>query len=374
MIIGVPKETKDQESRVGLTPKYVKKLVDQGHSVVIQKNLAEVAGISDDEYIAAGASVVETMNEVYDAAQMIVKFKDYIEGEYDVPIRKDHIIWCFFHLGENEPDFKITKKMVEAKAAGLAYEMLQTPDGTRPIMVPMSEIAGRMTTITAATLCTLPNGGHGICPTAITGSRRPKYVIIGGGHAGYAAAQIAERFDADVTVFEAFQSRRLFLRDNLPKSEILTYDVDEINKYALDCDVLINALYPYPGMVVPVIPRETVKKMRKGTVIMDMAGTNIIETIHYTTISDPYYIDEGVVHYCVDNIPALVPETSMEACMQITYPFIEAIANKGLKKACEENYEMRKAINFYNGQIVNKDVGETHDMPWVEFDPAMIKE
>ena len=374
MIIGIPKEMKDQEARVGLTPKYVKRLIDQGHSVVIQKGLANLAGIPDDEYIEAGASVVETMNDVYDAAQMIVKFKDYMDGEYDVPIRKDHIIWCFFHLGENEPDFDITKKMVEAKATGFAYEMLQEPDGTRPIMVPMSEIAGRLTTIIAATLCLLPNGGHGICPSAITGSKKPKYVIIGGGHAGYAAAKVAEALDADVTVFEAFQKRRLYLRDNLPKSEILNYDVEMINEYALKCDVLINAIYPYPGMPVPVIPRETVKKMRDGTVMMDLAGTNIIETMHYTTISDPTYIEEGVVHYCVDNMPSMVCETSMEAYMQITYPFIEAVANKGIKKACEDHYELRQAINFYDGQIVNRDVGVTHDMPWIPFDPEMVKE
>lgn len=374
MIIGIPKETKDQEARVGLTPKYVKRLVDQGHGVVIQKGLANLAGISDDEYIAAGASVVETMNDVYDAAQMIVKFKDYMDGEYDVPIRKDHIIWCFFHLGENEPDFTITNKMVEAKATGFAYEMLQTPDGIRSIMVPMSEIAGRLTAIIAATLCLLPNGGAGVCPTTITGSKRPKYVIIGGGHAGYAAAKVAEGFDADITVFEAFQNRRLYLRDNLPTAEILTYDVETINEYALNCDVLINAIYPYPGMPVPVVPRETVKKMHDGAVIMDLAGTNIIETMRYTTISEPTYIEEGVVHYGVDNMPSMVCKTSMDAYMQITYPFIEAVANKGLKKACEDHYELRKAINFYDGQIVNRDVGVTHDMPWIEFDPEIIKE
>ena len=374
MIIGIPKETKDQEARVGMTPKYVKKLVDQGHSVIIQKGLANLAGIPDEEYIAAGASVVETMDNVYEEAQMIVKFKDYMVGEYDVPIREDHIIWCFFHLGENEPDHIITKKMIDSKATGLAYEMLQNPDGTRPVMVPMSEIAGKLTTIIAANLCLLPNGGAGVCPAAITGSKRPKYVIIGGGHAGYGAAKIAEAFDADVTVFEAFQNRRLYLRDNLPKSEILTYDVDLINEMALDCDVLINAIYPYPGMPVPVVPRATVKKMKKGAVIMDLAGTNIIETMHYTTISEPTYIEEGVVHYGVDNMPSMVCKTSMEAYMQITYPFIEAIANKGLKKACEESKVLSKAMNFYAGQVVNKDVGITHDVPWVDFDPALIKE
>lgn len=374
MIIGIPKETKDQEARVGLTPKYVKRLVEQGHPVVIQKGLANLAGIPDEDYIEAGASVAETMNDVYEKARMIVKFKDYMDGEYDVPIRRDHIIWCCFHLGENEPDHIITNKMIDAKATGLAYEMLQNPDGSRPIMVPMSEIAGKLTAIIAATLCFLPNGGAGVCPAAITGSRRPKYVIIGGGHAGYGAAKIAEGFDADVTVFEAFQNRRLYLRDNLPKSEILTYDVELINERALDCDVLINAIYPYPGMPVPVVPRTTVQKMRKGAVIMDLAGTNIIETMHYTTISNPTYIEEGVVHYGVDNMPSMVPETSMEAYMQITYPFIEAIANKGLKKACEDSKVLSNAMNFYDGRIVNRDVGVTHDLPWVDFDPAMIKE
>lgn len=374
MIIGIPKETKDQESRVGLTPKYVQKLVEQGHQVVIQKSLAKLAGILDEDYVKAGASVVETMNNVYEEAQMIVKFKDYMLGEYDVPIRKDHIIWCCFHLGENEPDHIITKKMIEAKATGLAYEMLQNPDGSRPIMKPMSEIAGRLTTVIAANLCLLPNGGAGVSPVTITGSRRPKYVIIGGGHAGYAAAQIAEAFDAQVTVFEAFQDRMLYLRDNLKKSEILSYNVELINERALDCDVLINAIYPYPGMPVPVVPRETVQKMRNGAVIMDLAGTNIIETMHYTTISEPTYIDEGVLHYGVDNMPSMVPETSMDAYMQITYPFIEAVANKGLKKACEESTVLSAAMNFYDGQVVNKDVGLTHDLPWVDFDPAMIKE
>lgn len=373
MKIGVPKETKVKEARVGLTPKYVRKLVAQGHEVVIQKGLANLAGIPDNEYVDAGASVVETMNEVYEQSQMIIKFKDFIQGEYDVPMRDDHIIWCFFHLGENEPDHIITKKMMESRATGLAYEMIQNPDGSRPVMKPMSEIAGRLTTIIAANLCLLQNGGAGVCPSTITGSRKPKYVIIGGGHAGYAAAKVAEALDAQVTVFETFQDRMLYLRDNLPKSEILTYDVDDINERALDCDVLINAIYPYPGMPVPVIPKATVKRMKKGAVIMDLAGTNIIETMHYTTISDPSYIVDDVVHYCVDNMPAMTPATSMDAFLQVTYPYVEAIANKGLKKACEDSKAICSAMNFYQGQCVNKDVGITHDVPWVDFDPSMIK-
>ena len=373
MKIGVPCETKDMEARVGLTPKYVNKLVKQGHEVVIQKGLAKNAGIPDEDYVAAGATLADTMDEVYEQATMIVKFKDYIEGEYDVPIRNDHIIWTFFHLGENEADYKITKKMMDAGATGLAYEMIQLPDGTRPVMVPMSEVAGKLTTIIAANLLLLPNGGSGVCPASIVGSRKPKYVIIGGGHAGFAAAQIAEGFDADVTVFESFQSRRLFLRDNLPKSTILTYDVDEIRKMAEEADVLINAIYPYPGMPRPVIPKETISKMRKGSVVMDLAGTDIIETMRYTTITDPTYVVDGVIHYGVDNMPSMVFDTSMEAFLQITFPYVEAIANKGLKKALEDDPVLCKAMNFYDGKCVNKDVGETNDVPWVDFDPAMVK-
>ncbi|NLD45674.1 MAG: alanine dehydrogenase [Clostridiaceae bacterium] len=373
MIIGVPKEIKDLETRVGLTPRYVKLLTEQGYKVLIQKGLAAAADVADEEYIKAGADIVETANDVYNGSEMVIKFKDYIEGEYDAPMKEGQIIFCFFHLGENEPDFTITNKMIMSKATGISYELLQQDDGSRPVMKPMSEIAGRLTAIVAAQLCQKPFGGSGVCPAAITGVKKPKYIILGGGNAGFAAAQVVEALGAEVTVFEMLYDRLQYLRPLLSKSQLVIFDKNILEEMVQDCDVLINTIYPYPGMEIPVVSRDMVKTMKKGSVIIDIVGTGIIETSRYTTISDPTYIEEGVVHYGVDNMPALVPATSSEAFCQTIYPFVSAVANKGLKKACEEDKVLCRGMSFYDGHIVHKDIAQTHDMPYKPFDTNIIK-
>lgn len=368
MIIGIPKETKDMETRVGLTPRYARMLVEQGHEVIIQKGLAAAAGVDDNEYVRIGASVADSMDDIYEKCDMVVKFKDYIEGEYEVPMREGQIIFCFFHLGENEKDDVITRKLLQAKATGIAYELFRLPDGSRPVMKAMSEIAGRLATIIAANLCLKVSGGSGVCPAGITGVKRPKYVVLGGGNAGFAAARIAEGLDAEVILFETLYDRMQYLRPLLGKAQLVTFDADLLKKEIRDCDVLINTIYPYPGMEVPVVSREMVKTMKKGSVVIDIVGTGIIETCRYTTISEPTYVEEGVIHYGVDNMPALVPATSCEAFCQAIYPFVAAVANKGLKKACEDDPVLRSGVCFYDGNIVHPDVADTHAMPCKPFD------
>ncbi len=372
MIIGIPKEKKDHESRVGLTPKWVGKLVTSGHQVYIQKGLAEIAGIGDDQYEAKGAVVLPTVEDVYLKSEMIIKLKDYLPSERDLPFQPGQIIVCFFHLGEVEPDQPIVNKLIESKTTAVSLELIQTPDGGRPIIKPMSEIAGRIAMLTACQYSMLPAGGNGISLASISGIHQPKIIILGGGTCGLAAAEVSEGIRASTLVFESQYSRIEYLRTILKHSEILLWDSTECERQIQDCDVLINTIYPHPGMQFPLITRKMVQTMKKGSLLLDLVGCGIIETSRYTTISEPSYVEEGVIHIGIDNLPALVPLTSCEVFAQSIFQYIEAIANKGIKKACDESRELSGAISFVNGKLVHKDIADTHGMPYEPFSLTMF--
>jgi alanine dehydrogenase len=371
MIIGVPKEVKDNESRVGLTPKWVRKLTMQGHEVLIQKGLGELAGIEDADYVQWGAEIVPTADDIYIRSGLVVKLKDYMPEERELPFQEGQVIACFFHLGENEPDQPMLDKLLASKITGVSFELIQNVDGTRPIIKPMSEIAGRLSVLLGCQYCQLPYG-KGVSLASITGVEKPKIVILGGGNCGLAAADIAEGLHARTIVFESSYPRLEYLRGALKETELLLWDREECGKQIMDADLLINAIYPYPGMETPLITTEMVASMRKGSVMVDLTGCGIIETMRYTTIAEPAYIEEGVVHICVDNLPALVPATSCEVFAQSIFPYIEAIANKGIKEACRQNAALARSMSFINGVIVHKDIAETHNMPYVPFGLEML--
>jgi len=201
---------------------------------------------------------------------------------------------------------------------------------------------------------------------------KPKIVILGGGTSGTAAAKLSEAMGARTVVFEALYQRIEYLTAILTKSELLLYELKELKEQIKDCDVLINTIYPVPGMVFPIVTREMVKSMKKRSVIVDLTGCDIIETSRYTTITDPIYEEEGVIHFGVDNLPAMVPEHSCEAFAQTIFPYVEAIANKGIKKACEESEELAGAVSFVSGRLVHKDIADTHDMEYEKFMPSMF--
>lgn len=371
MIIGIPKEAKDNETRIGLTPKWVGKLVRKGHTVYIQKGLAKPAGINDEEYIAQGALIVPTVEDIYLSSEMVIKLKDYMPSELTLPFQKGQIIICFFHLGEVEQDFPFVNKLIESKVTAVSLELIQTANGSRPVIKPMSEIAGRIAVLVACQYSMLPFGGSGISLAGIRGISKPKIVILGGGTCGLAAAETAEGLQTRVVIFESIYERLEYLGNTLKKSEILVWDEDSCIKELLDCDVLINSIYPLPGMKYPLISRDMVSKMKKGSLIIDLVGCNIIETSKYTTISEPTYIKEGVIHIGIDNMPALVPKTSCELFSQSIFPYVEAIANKGIIKACEDNQELTRAISFVNGHLVHKDIADTHNMPYIKYTPSL---
>ncbi|MCQ4636292.1 alanine dehydrogenase [Anaerovorax odorimutans] len=372
MIIGIPKEKKDQEARVGLTPKWVKKLTGQGHTVYIEKGLALLAGIGDQEYIDAGAEILPTTQDIYLKSDMIVKLKDYMPSERDLPFKEGQIIVCFFHLGEVEPDQPMLDKLLASKVTGVSLELIRTDTGARPIIMPMSEIAGRVAVMCACHHCMLSAGGAGISLAAISGTRKPKILILGGGTCGYAAADVALGLHADVTVFESQYSRINQLQGLIPEAHLLLWSSDECAERLKDCDVLINTIYPYPGMEYPLVTREMVRTMKKNSLIVDLVGCDIIETVKYTTITDPTYVEEGVVHFGIDNLPALVPQTSSELFASSIYPYVEAIANKGIKKACEDSKELFRSMSFVGGTLVHKDIADTHNMDYTPFDTEML--
>jgi alanine dehydrogenase len=368
MKIGIPVEVKDGESRVGLMPAFVKKLCEQGHELYIQKGLALRAGISDTEYEKVGAKVIATAEALYTFCDIIVKFKDFTSSELDLPFQKGQIVFTAFHLGEGEKHPDYIKRILNAGIVGISYEVMRNLDGKRTLTDQMGEIAGRMAVLLGAQYTQKQYGGSGVCMVPITGVRKPHYVILGGGHAGLAAAQIAEGLGSDVTIFEKNYMRLEYLRTMLKHAELLFWDKDNFGKILQDCDVLINAIYAVPNMELPLVTREMVRNMKKGSVIIDLEGCGLIETVHYTTINQPYYIEEDVVHFCVDNIPGMVPATANETFSRATFPFIEAVANKGLKQALTEDPVLRSAVIVKDGKITQSEVAASQGLPFNPLD------
>ena len=294
MIIGIPKELKDKETRVGLIPKWVFRLTEQGHTVYIQKGLAEPAGIADEEYINVGAKVLETMEDVYNACEMIVKFKDLMPGDLEMPFRKGQMLFTAFHMAEGTAKPEQVKRLLEAGITGVSYEVTRYPDGSRALTRPMGEIAGRMAPILGTQYIQRQYGGSGVSVVPITGVKRARIVILGGGHAGLSAAQVAEGLGAEVVVFEKSIARLEYLRNILHHTDLRYMDKISFAAEVARADILINCIYSYPGLEVPIVTREMVRTMRKGSVIVDLEGEGIIETAKYTTISDPYFIEEGM--------------------------------------------------------------------------------
>ena len=369
MIIGIPKELKDKETRVGLIPKWVQPLVAQGHTVYFQKDLAVPAGISNEEYMAAGAQMLDTMAEVYEKSDMIVKFKDLMPGDLEMPFRKGQLLFTAFHMAEGTAKPEQVKRLREAGVTCVSYEVTRFQDGSRALTRPMGEIAGRMAPILGTQYIQRQYGGSGVSIVPITGVKRARIVIIGGGHAGLAAAQVAEGLGAEVIVFEKSIARLEYLRTVLHHTDLRYMDKKSFAEEVALADMLINCIYSYPGMEVPVVTREMVRSMRKGSVIVDLEGEGIIETAQYTTISDPYFIEEGIVHVGITNIPALVPAAANETFTRAIYPLIEDTANYGLKEACKKNFVLRSGIIMVDGKITQKEVADSQKEEYVPLDP-----
>lgn len=367
MIIGVPKEIKNNENRVALTPSGVKELKRHGHQVFVQATAGEGSGFADDEYKSVGAELLPTIEDVYGKAEMIVKVKEPIEAEYKL-IKEDQLVFTYFHFASHEP---LTKAMIESKAVCLAYETVEKADRSLPLLVPMSEVAGRMSIQQGAKYLEKPLKGRGILLGGVPGVRPAKVMILGGGIVGTEAAKMAAGMGADVTILDLSLPRLRYLDDVMPANvKTLMSSEYNIREMIKDHDLIIGAVL-IPGAKAPkLITRDMLKDMRPGTVLVDVAVDQggCFETTKPTTHQEPTYIIDDVVHYSVANMPGAVPYTSTLALTNATLPYAIQLANKGWKTACKENNELRLGLNVIKGDVVYKAVSDAFNLPFTPLD------
>jgi len=367
MIIGVPKEIKDSENRIALTPAGTRELIKKGHTVYIQSTGGDGSGFPDETYENAGAQILPDIESVYGKSEMIMKVKEPIEPEYKL-VRKDQLLFTYFHFASYEP---LTNAMMESGAVCLAYETVEKADRTLPLLIPMSEVAGRMAVQQGAKFLEKPLKGRGILLGGVPGVKPAKVMIIGGGVVGTESAKMAAGLGADVTILDLSLPRMRYLDDVMP-ANVKTLMSNEYNIMELiqDHDLIIGAVL-IPGAKAPkMITRDMLKHMRPGTVIVDVAVDQggCFETTKPTTHHDPIYIIDDIIHYSVANMPGAVPYTSTLALTNATLPYAIQLANKGWKKACIENHELKLGLNIINGDVVYKGVSEAFDLPYHEVD------
>jgi alanine dehydrogenase len=363
MIIGVPKEIKNNENRVALTPAGTKELVKRGHTVNVQTHAGEGSGFSDEEYTGAGAKIIGSAQEVFAGAEMIIKVKEPIEQEYNL-IRKDQLVFTYFHFASYEP---LTHAMIKTGAVCLAYETVERPDGSLPLLVPMSEVAGRMSIQEGAKYLEKPMKGRGVLLGGVPGVMPGKVLILGGGVVGTNAAKIAAGMGADVTITDVNINRLRYLDDVMPKNvHTMVSNEYVIRDLVRSHDLIVGAVL-VPGAKAPkLITRDMLKTMRPGTVLVDVAVDQggCIETCKPTTHENPTYIIDDVVHYCVANMPGAVPYTSTLALTNATLPYAIRLAGHGWKKATQENADLRKGLNVIGGKVVYKAVADAFNLPY----------
>jgi alanine dehydrogenase len=365
MIVGVPKEIKNNENRVALTPAGAQELIKRGHTVYMENTAGEGSGFSNEEYVKAGAKMIATAPEVFGLAEMIMKVKEPIEQEYKL-IKKDQLLFTYFHFASYEP---LTKAMIAGGAICLAYETVERVDGSLPLLIPMSEVAGRMSIQEGAKYLEKPLKGRGILLGGVPGVKPAKVLILGGGVVGTNAAKIAAGMGADVTIMDLNLNRLRYLDDVMPKNvHTMVSNEYSIREMVKDHDLIIGGVL-VPGAKAPkLITRDMLKTMRPGTVLVDVAVDQggCIETCRPTTHEDPTFIIDDVVHYCVANMPGAVPYTSTLALTNATLPYAIKLANQGWKKACQESLELRNGLNVMFGDVVYKGVADAFNLHYTD--------
>jgi len=365
MIIGVPREIKNNENRVALTPAGVVEFCKSGHEVYMQDNAGFDSGFPNEDYENAGAKILPTIEDVYGIAEMIIKVKEPIELEYKL-IKENQLLFTYFHFASFRP---LTEAMIKSKAICLAYETVEKADRSLPLLIPMSEVAGRMAVQEGAKYLEKPMQGRGILLGGVPGVNPAKVLILGGGIVGTQSAKMAAGLGADVTIVDVSLPRLRYLSDIMP-ANVSTLMSNEYNIRELipHHDLIIGAVL-IPGAKAPhLITRDMLKDMKPGTVLVDVAVDQggCIETCKPTTHQDPIYIIDDVIHYCVANMPGAVPYTSTVALTNATLPYGLQLANKGWKKACKENNELRLGLNIVKGSVVYQAVGEAFDIPYTD--------
>lgn len=362
MIIGVPKEIKNNENRVALTPAGAKELVTRGHTVYIQHTAGENSGFSDTAYEAAGAQILPSIGDVYNVAEMIVKVKEPIAAEYSL-VRKGQLVFTYFHFASEE---KLTLAMMESGSICLAYETVENPDRTLPLLIPMSEVAGRMSVQEGARFLEKPQGGKGILLGGVPGVKPAKVLVLGGGVVGHNGALMAAGMGADVTIADISLPRLRYLSEIMPANVKTLYSSTHNIEQELPTTDLVIGSVLIPGAKAPhLITRDMLKLMKKGCVLVDVAidQGGCFETSHPTTHAEPIFEVDGITHYCVANIPGAVPQTSTLALTNATLPYIIKLADKGWQKACKKDKGLALGLNIIEGKIVYPAVAEAFGLP-----------
>jgi len=357
MRIGIPKEIKQGESRVGMTPAGVAELIKHGHQVFVQHTAGEGSGFPDEAYEHVGAEILPTIEDVYAQSEMIIKVKEPIEPEYPL-IRKDQLVYTYFHFASDRP---LTEAMIKSGAVCLAYETVEEADHSLPLLRPMSEVAGRMAVLNGAYYLQKTKGGKGKLISGVPGVKPTKVLVLGGGTVGEAAARMAAGMGADVVITDISLPRLRQLGIELPANVTTLYSSDHnIRQELRDVDIVIGSVL-IPGDKTPhLITRDMLSLMEPGTVLVDVAidQGGCFETSHPTTHAEPVYTVDGIVHYCVANIPGAVPNTSTMALTNATLKYALQLADKGWRKACEDNPALRKGLNIVEGKVVFKPVAD----------------
>ncbi len=363
MIVGVPKEVKDNEFRVALTPEGARELTEAGHRVLIQDRAGDGSNIPQERYTRAGADIVPTAEQVWGESDLILKVKEPVPREYEL-LREEQVLFTYLHLAASK---ELTQAMIDRKVHGVAYETVQLADGRLPLLAPMSEVAGRMAPHVGARLLEKEYGGRGILMGGVSGVRPAKVLVLGAGMAGSNAAWIAAGMEAEVVVLDKSLDKLRYI-DQIHRGRIMTLMSDRLTleQRVRETDVVIGTVL-IPGARAPkLVTREMVRSMRPGSVIIDIAidQGGCVETARMTTHSNPTYIEEGVVHYCVGNMPGAVPNTSTYALTNVTLPYALAIAERGLEEALRADPALAVGLNTYGGTLTNGPVAEAHDLEW----------
>ncbi len=370
MIIGVPKEIKTNENRVALTPAGAYELSKRRHKVYVQASAGEGSGFSDAEYQAAGAEILPTIEEIYGIAEMIIKVKEPIEQEYSL-IRKGQLLFTYFHFASYEP---LTHAMIRSGAVCLAYETVELPDRSLPLLVPMSEVAGRMAVQEGAKYLEKHAMGRGVLLGGVPGVEPGKVLILGGGIVGTQAAKMAAGLGAQVTIMDINLNRLRELADIMPANVTTLYSNEyNIRRLIKDADLIVGAVL-IPGAKAPkLITRDMLKEMKPGAVLVDVAVDQggCIETCTPTTHEDPTFIIDDVVHYCVANMPGAVPYTSTIALTNATLPYAIQLADKGWQQACRDSAPLKLGLNVVNGKVVYRGVAEAFGLPLEEVNAVL---
>jgi len=361
MIIGVPKEIKEQEQRVALLPSGTNQLTKHGHSVLVETNAGIGSGYPDQDYVKAGAKIVEQARDVFARADMIVKVKEPLEAEFPL-LRSGQILFTYLHLAASK---SLTEALLKSGVTGVAYETIQV-DHRLPLLEPMSEIAGRMSVVMGANFLAKYNGGSGVLLGGVPGVLPGRVVILGGGTSGVNALRMAKGLGADVTILDIDVERLRFLDIAIENLHTLYSNEANLDDLMPDCDLLIGAVL-LPGAKAPkLITRAMLRKMKRGSVFVDISidQGGCAETSRPTTHLDPVYVEEGVTHYCVANMPAAYARTATQALTNVTYRYVELLADLGLEGACKKQPALVGGINTRDGQLTCKAVAEAHGLKW----------